>query len=414
MSKIVTSSGRVIDLTKISADDIDLVDIVEGLDKVRRFNGRGITVLAHTRAMVEYAEYIGFTVMSSDLLLHDAAEAYTGDIIEPVKQAVPGFRGLEDTVNAAIHTRLYGKPPVQRGLSTPNSPIKAVDRIALAAEYDMCIAPLSTADSEFGFAGVDHTQIAIMQDCIKKVCEKSHREGNKKWMMDRLNRLLRKDRENAVDATDTQPFFLVDTILHGHTHEGGGGMECKRFVCESEELAMCLGVSFPNDPDTRVAMKKGDCWVVRTTSLNEEAARDLATILDFDFEGLRYSKALQAKAYFFSAKKDRYVPIAHIEGNTVVFSPPTDSEDKETTAITEKLKGKVSAFDSQVGGDHYKKCKIQPVEFIMANGIGYMEGNVIKYVVRHKDKGGIADLEKAMHYLQMLIEYERKQQLDGD
>lgn len=73
------------------------------------------------------------------------------------------------------------------------------------------------------------------------------------------------------------------------------------------------------------------------------------------------------------------------------------------------LRGSIgeSALDKQVGGNHYKKYNIQPVEFIMENNIGYMEGNVIKYVVRHKDKGGIADLEKAMHYLQMLIEHER-------
>lgn len=68
------------------------------------------------------------------------------------------------------------------------------------------------------------------------------------------------------------------------------------------------------------------------------------------------------------------------------------------------------ALDRQVGGDHYKQCKIQPVEFIVANDIGFMEGNVIKYVVRHKRKSGIADLEKAMHYLQMLIEFERNKQ----
>lgn len=72
-----------------------------------------------------------------------------------------------------------------------------------------------------------------------------------------------------------------------------------------------------------------------------------------------------------------------------------------------------SALNRQVGGSHYKKYRIQPVEFIMANDIGYMEGNVIKYVVRHKDKGGIADLEKAMHYLQMLIEQERKHQKEN-
>lgn len=62
----------------------------------------------------------------------------------------------------------------------------------------------------------------------------------------------------------------------------------------------------------------------------------------------------------------------------------------------------------QHGGNHYKKLKIQPVEYIMANSIPYMEGNVIKYVSRWKDKGGIEDLKKAKHYLEILIENEQK------
>ena len=61
---------------------------------------------------------------------------------------------------------------------------------------------------------------------------------------------------------------------------------------------------------------------------------------------------------------------------------------------------------TQVGGGHYKSLTIQPVEYIYANGIGYMEGNVIKYVTRWRDKGGIADLEKAKHYIELLIELE--------
>ena len=65
-----------------------------------------------------------------------------------------------------------------------------------------------------------------------------------------------------------------------------------------------------------------------------------------------------------------------------------------------------SALNAQVGGDHYKKLAIQPVEYIHANGIGYFEGNVIKYVTRWRDKGGIADLLKARHYIDMLIELE--------
>jgi len=70
----------------------------------------------------------------------------------------------------------------------------------------------------------------------------------------------------------------------------------------------------------------------------------------------------------------------------------------------------MSAFDSQVGGNHYKSFKIQPVEFIHANGLGYIVGNVIKYVCRHqlKHSSSIEDLRKARHYIDMLIESEMK------
>jgi hypothetical protein len=68
----------------------------------------------------------------------------------------------------------------------------------------------------------------------------------------------------------------------------------------------------------------------------------------------------------------------------------------------------LNALDVQVAGSHYKKHGIQPVEYIHTNKIGYFEGNVIKYVTRWRDKGGIADLEKAKHYIDLLIELEGK------
>ena len=68
----------------------------------------------------------------------------------------------------------------------------------------------------------------------------------------------------------------------------------------------------------------------------------------------------------------------------------------------------MSALDEQEGGDHYKGRAIQPVEYIHANGIGFFEGNVIKYCTRWRDKGGLSDLRKARHYLDMLIELESK------
>ena len=57
--------------------------------------------------------------------------------------------------------------------------------------------------------------------------------------------------------------------------------------------------------------------------------------------------------------------------------------------------------------EHYD-MEIQPIEYIMANGLGFCEGNIVKYVSRYKEKGGIDDLKKARHYLDMLIEQEQK------
>jgi hypothetical protein len=67
----------------------------------------------------------------------------------------------------------------------------------------------------------------------------------------------------------------------------------------------------------------------------------------------------------------------------------------------------MSSLDIQVGGSHYKEMAIQPIEFIMKNNIGFMEGNAIKYISRWRSKGGIEDLKKARHYLDMLIEFEQ-------
>ena len=61
----------------------------------------------------------------------------------------------------------------------------------------------------------------------------------------------------------------------------------------------------------------------------------------------------------------------------------------------------------QIGGNHYKDMKIQPLDFIIQNEIPYIEGNIIKYVSRYKAKNGLQDLEKAMHYLEILIDNER-------
>ena len=74
---------------------------------------------------------------------------------------------------------------------------------------------------------------------------------------------------------------------------------------------------------------------------------------------------------------------------------------------TDLKKEAMKATLKQVGGSHYKDCKIQPIEYIVGNDLTFCEGNAIKYITRHRRKGeGAKDIEKAIHYLEMILETE--------
>jgi hypothetical protein len=76
--------------------------------------------------------------------------------------------------------------------------------------------------------------------------------------------------------------------------------------------------------------------------------------------------------------------------------------------LKQELKAtKPSVLGTQIGGNHYTSCAIQPIEYIWANNLGFSEGNVVKYVTRWRKKGGIKDLEKARHHIDLLIEHEK-------
>ena len=68
----------------------------------------------------------------------------------------------------------------------------------------------------------------------------------------------------------------------------------------------------------------------------------------------------------------------------------------------------MSAYKKQIGGKHYLKYKVQPSRFVVENKLLYPEGCVIKYILRHQDKGGKQDLEKAKHFIDMIIERDYK------
>ena len=57
----------------------------------------------------------------------------------------------------------------------------------------------------------------------------------------------------------------------------------------------------------------------------------------------------------------------------------------------------------QIGGDHYKKMVVQPSDYIVKNNLGWYEGNIVKYITRHSVKGGKQDVEKVIHYAELLI-----------
>ena len=66
----------------------------------------------------------------------------------------------------------------------------------------------------------------------------------------------------------------------------------------------------------------------------------------------------------------------------------------------------MAANDKQISGKHYKENSIQPWDYVAANNLGYFEGSAIKYITRWRNKGGIADIQKAIHFLEKLIELE--------
>ena len=71
---------------------------------------------------------------------------------------------------------------------------------------------------------------------------------------------------------------------------------------------------------------------------------------------------------------------------------------------------KKSALNTQVGGDHYRKMKIQPIEYILANELNFSEGNIVKLISRHRLKGGAQDIQKIKQYCDFLLESEYREE----
>lgn len=88
--------------------------------------------------------------------------------------------------------------------------------------------------------------------------------------------------------------------------------------------------------------------------------------------------------------------IDYYRDQKVVLNPNTNGG-----VSVEPVSEPESALQVQVGGSHYKNFKIQPLEFTMANNLDFIQGNVVKYICRHKEKNGVEDLKKVIHYAQL-------------
>jgi len=114
---------------------------------------------------------------------------------------------------------------------------------------------------------------------------------------------------------------------------------------------------------------------------------------------------VQERTSFMQALADmKPGSIVRVEREVPADPTRTDEHEVEFRANTDDTQQ--SALDRQIGGGHYKQFAIQPVEFIHKNALPFIEGNCIKYLCRWRDKGGIADLEKVKHYVDLLIELE--------
>jgi len=137
----------------------------------------------------------------------------------------------------------------------------------------------------------------------------------------------------------------------------------------------------------------------------------------------RYSKSARIRAYKAanpSASVREIAEAVRLPSNYVYGVLWADARkghtaaSKATPKVTPKATPKAtqqqqqSANDTQVGGAHYKSKAIQPWDYIVSNRLGYLEGNIVKYVSRWQDKNGMQDLEKARHYLDKLIETAQK------
>jgi hypothetical protein len=116
--------------------------------------------------------------------------------------------------------------------------------------------------------------------------------------------------------------------------------------------------------------------------------------------GVSYSYAYKLKQKVIAEIDNRLATPEQDAAMDALIATNQENGGWQVTATT-------GALNVQVGGDHYKKMKIQPIEYIHANNLPFIEGNIVKYITRWREKNGLKDLEKVKHYVDLLIDLEK-------
>lgn len=163
------------------------------------------------------------------------------------------------------------------------------------------------------------------------------------------------------------------------------------------------------------AQKEGaDVWIytarVSDPADAEEAGKYIEEWLkanNFKYEGITAVK----HKFFTEFWDDRAIQVIKNTGEFVLYSnsAAVDNHGLSMACLNPNpvfLPGEELASDNQIGGDHYSRMVIQPIAYCELNGFDCLQQMVIKYVSRHKFKNGKQDIEKAIHTLQMIIDYQ--------
>ena len=115
------------------------------------------------------------------------------------------------------------------------------------------------------------------------------------------------------------------------------------------------------------------------------------------------NKAIEVPEGYTPEAWDKITRISNAQvAEALAWEEPLDADDRLLKYVADRKKE--NALRKQVGGSHYATMKIQPVEFITANELGFLEGNIVKYVCRHHAKNGAEDIKKAIHYCELLLQ----------